>query len=78
MKKVLGLIAISSGLFLAKICYGVGETVFEWVASDTTALAGQIYQTFSDFKLLLVLVVGVPVGFIIIRKIIGTVKGGMR
>lgn len=80
MKKLLSALAVASaslGLLIAQNAYGA-SSVFSWEASDTTALTGQIVQVFTDFKLVLVLVIGISIGFVIIRKVMSSIKGGVK
>jgi ABC-type uncharacterized transport system permease subunit len=77
MKKLLTALTIIGGLFIGKICLGV-STIFTWSASNTTDLTAWIGQVWSDFSIPILLVVGVSLGFVVIRKLISLAKGGLR
>lgn len=78
MKKLFGLLVGVFALFGAKICLGASEQILEWNATNTGDLMAWIGQTWTDFQTPILIVVGIGLGFIILRKVIGIVKAGAR
>lgn len=78
MRKYLALLIAGAGTLVASTCFGAGSSIFTWTASNTDDLTAQIYTTAQDFIIPVLLVLGISIGFIILRKVIGLVKGGAR
>jgi hypothetical protein len=78
MRKYLALILAGAGTLVASTCFGAGSSIFIWTASNTQDLTTQILTTAQDFIVPVLLVLGIAIGFIILRKVIGLVKGGAR
>lgn len=78
MKKVLGMSLLTGFLLiLAGTTFGASSLI-TWDATDTTELSAWITQTWNDTYVPILLGLGVAMGFIIIRKVIGVVKGSAR
>jgi len=78
MKKLLLASGVSVfGLLTAKICFGA-ESLITWSASNTTELVGWVGQVWTDLYVPLLFALGISIGFIIFRKVIGLVKSGAR
>jgi hypothetical protein len=78
MKKTLfALLFGGIGTFIASTCYGASSLV-SWTATNTTDLTAWIGQVWSDLYIPILLGLGISLGFIILRKVIGLVKGGAR
>lgn len=81
MKKfyaIIGAIIGSFVLLIAKTCSAAATSLFSWNATDTTDLATQILQTWTDFKTPVILVLAVALGFVIILKVVGIIKRSAR
>lgn len=74
MKKILGLAIAGIGLFATKVCFAAATPIFNWTATDTTDLSAQILQTWTDFRIPILIMAGIAIGFVIILKGWGTVK----
>jgi hypothetical protein len=77
VKKFLGLAIAILGVFGANVCLGA-STIFTWSGTSTTDLMAWIGQTWTDFSVPILIVLGIGLGFIILRKLIGLVKAGAR
>lgn len=77
MRKLFLVLAVASGLFLTKVCYGA-STLFTWSATNTEEMTAWIGQMWTDMSIPVVIVLGIAIGFIIIRKIISLAKAGAR
>jgi len=77
IKKITGFLALIFGLTLALPVLGA-ETIITWDATNTSELVAWITQVWSDLYIPILLGLGVALGFIILRKTIGLVKGGAR
>lgn len=76
-KKLAGLVIGVLALSLALPVFGA-ETIITWDATDTSELVAWITQVWDDLYIPILLGLGVALGFIILRKTIGLVKGGAR
>ena len=80
MKKLAKFVGLLSGvLFLlsAKVVFGA-ESLLTWSTTNTTELVAWIGQVWTDLYIPIVLGLGISLGFIILRKVIGLIKGGAR
>lgn len=77
MKKTLFAFVSLFALFGAKVVFGA-STLITWNASNTTDLTAWIGQVWTDLYIPVLLGLGISLGFIILRKVIGLVKGGAR
>lgn len=50
------------------------EPTLIFTSTDTTSLLTFVGEVFSDFKLLVILIIGLPLGFWLIRKVISLIK----
>lgn len=79
MKKTFAVISLLSvlGLTFALPVLGASQLI-SWDATNTTELGAWITQVWSDLYVPILLGLGVAMGFIILRKTIGLVKGSAR
>ena len=77
IKKIAGLGIAVSGLLLASPVFGA-STILSWDATNTTNMMAWVGQVWTDFSSPVIIVLGVAIGFVVIRKVIGLVKGGVR
>lgn len=78
LKRISGLfVLLALGLLFAIPVFGA-ETIISWDATDTSELVAWITQVWDDLYVPVLLGLGVALGFIILRKTIGIVKGGAR
>ena len=78
IKKIAGLGIAVSGLLLASPVFGATETIMTWSGGNTTDMMAWIGQAWTDFSSPILIGLGIGVGFVVIRKVIGLVKGGVR
>lgn len=52
--------------------------VFTLVEADITAMLGHAGTLFTDLNVLIILLIGLPIGFWLITKVIGLVRGKAR
>jgi len=74
MKKILGILAGIGGLILAPastLAVGNYITLPEGFVTDCLAYVGNL---FTDVSLLIILAIGLPLGFWVIRKVISLVR----
>jgi uncharacterized membrane protein len=77
MKKLLIGLGVAGGLLVAKTTLAA-STIFTWSATDTSSLSAWISQTWTDFSVPILIVVGIALGFVVIRKLVGVIKGAAR
>jgi len=80
-KKLLALGLAVAGLSLLGTQFALATdavSLASWDATDTSELAAWIGQLWTDWYLAIILGLGLSIGFVVLRKVVGMVKGAAR